>query len=195
MSEHQEFGEVVALAAPPKQPSQNEANFEQLVHAHHRTMLAFARSLVGRADVAEDLVQDAFVVVYERLETFDVSRDFGKWMRGIVRNKYREWARARRERALDHDMLDAISSVYAAWKKEDVEEKGNLLSRLHRCIELLAEMPRKAIKLFYLQNQSCAAIASVTSSNETTIKKRLQRGREALAACLNNSTASGEDVI
>lgn len=62
-------------------------SFSILVREHHRGLLAYARALTGEDHTSRDIVQDAFVVAWRNLGTFDVTRDFGSWMRGIVRNK------------------------------------------------------------------------------------------------------------
>ena len=79
-------------AFDPKDPE----TFSQLVRDHHPELLVYARALSHDVLTAREIVQDAFVVAYEKMDTFDVTRDFPAWMRGIVRNKWREWLRRNR---------------------------------------------------------------------------------------------------
>jgi len=63
--------------------------FAVLAREHHRGLLVFARALCGNHATSADLVQDAFVTAWRNLDRFDTTRDFGAWLRGIVRNKRR----------------------------------------------------------------------------------------------------------
>ncbi len=69
------------------------AVFGDLVRAHHRELIVYARALTRESNTANDIVQEAFIVAFDKMDTFDVTRDFPTWMRGIVRNKWREWVR------------------------------------------------------------------------------------------------------
>src|SRR5256885_15185880 len=90
------------------QPRMDAAGFEAQVRLHHRRLLAYALALIRRLDAAEDLVQDALLIAHRDLAKFDSSRDFGAWVRGIVRFKYLEWTRAHRAEQLDGAVLDRI---------------------------------------------------------------------------------------
>ena len=80
--------------------------FEELVKEHHASLRVFVRSLGVAADWVDDLAQDAFVEAYRKLDTFDVNRDFGKWLRGIARNLVRnELRKENRHRRILHEGL------------------------------------------------------------------------------------------
>lgn len=79
---------TLALAHLP--PLMDRARFSELIRDHHRPLLAYARVLAGHPERAGELVQDSFVAAWQVIGRFDVTRDFGSWLRGIVRNKWRE---------------------------------------------------------------------------------------------------------
>jgi len=167
--------------------------FEILVRQYHRRLLAYATTLTRQEAGAEDLVQDAFVTAYQNLAKFDTSRDFGAWVRGIIKNKYYEWMRSRRESLLDEHILDAIDRQHQRWDR--AIEKGSLnpLRALQYCITKLSAVLRQAVDLFYLKRQPCAAIATHLETSEASIKKRLQRARENLAKCVNHRLKISQD--
>lgn len=162
--------------------SSDDKAFEILVRQHHRRLLSYAFALVPRHDVAEDLVQDAFVSAYGALATFDPSRDFGAWMRGIVRNKYREWVRSRRDVPLDQATLDAIEDQHRTW--DEIEQERSLLQALEQCLQRLPEALLHVVDLFYLKQLPGAQVATRVASSAATVRKRLQRAREQLAVCI-----------
>ena len=61
--------------------------FEILVREHELALLAFVRSCVYDRGAAEDLVQETFLVAWNRLDDYDENTPFARWLRGIARNK------------------------------------------------------------------------------------------------------------
>ena len=106
----------------PKKPDE----FAQLVEIHHRELLVYARSLTQDVNTARDIVQDAFVVAHQKVHTFDVTRDFGTWMRGIVRNKWREWLRKNLRYELSDEDLSLVDSTIADWQAERAKGKASV---------------------------------------------------------------------
>ncbi|MBU4200620.1 MAG: sigma-70 family RNA polymerase sigma factor [Verrucomicrobia bacterium] len=62
-----------------------DQSFEILVNTYKDMVFCFARGLLNDPGTAEDVAQEAFVVAYKNMAKFDASRDFGAWIRGIVR--------------------------------------------------------------------------------------------------------------
>src|SRR5438876_2266457 len=108
---------MVALKMPERSVNVDAKAFEILVRLHHRRLIAYALSLTRREDVAEDLVQDAFLVAYRDLAKFDPTRDFAAWVRGIVRMKYLEWTRSSRTQAIDGAVIDSIEERHRTWDR------------------------------------------------------------------------------
>ncbi|MGY8689984.1 MAG: sigma factor, partial [Verrucomicrobiales bacterium] len=59
------------------------------MHEHHVRVRAFVRSLGADPDWVDDLSQEAFIKAYNDWDSFDQSRDFGKWVRGMAANLMR----------------------------------------------------------------------------------------------------------
>jgi len=121
--------------------------FEILVRQHHRRLLGFALDFVADQAAAEDIVQEAFVTAYDKLDTFDAAGDFSAWMRAIVRFKYLEWCRKQRETAVAPETLEALDSCQAEWDESE-HEKGQVLSFLQTCVQALPEAMSKVVELF-----------------------------------------------
>ena len=98
--------------------------FEALVREHHRRLLAYAVALAHRTDVAEDLVQDALLVAHRDLGRYDAARDFGAWVRGIIRMKYFEWTRSHRTTRMSEAQIEAIEAEHREWDRAAEEGRG-----------------------------------------------------------------------
>src|SRR5581483_639369 len=71
------------------------AAFRRLVERHRRAALARGRWLCLDADEAEDIVQDAFLQAFLRIDGLVEPDRFGAWLGGIVFNAYRTALRRR----------------------------------------------------------------------------------------------------
>ncbi len=65
---------------------ESSAAFEELVNRYQRRIYAYAYRYTGRAEDAEDIVQETFVRAYRSLKTFDSSRSFSPWIYKIAGN-------------------------------------------------------------------------------------------------------------
>src|SRR5580765_94247 len=60
--------------------------FEEVVKRYQRRVYAIAYRIVRRHDVADDVVQEAFLRAHQALGRFDLSRPFGPWICRIAAN-------------------------------------------------------------------------------------------------------------
>lgn len=172
------IGTIVGL------PRMDAGGFETHVRLHHRRLIAYALALTRRIDAAEDLVQDALLIAHRDLAKFDSSRDFGAWVRGIVRMKYLEWTRSHRTEQLDVAVLDAIEHQHQAWDRAAEEGREDAAHAVRECMQKLAPHLGETLQLFYRADEPCTAIAGRLGISEVVVRKRLQRARESLADCL-----------
>lgn len=167
------------------------ANFEGLVRKHHRRLMAYALGLGLGTVPAEDLVQDALVVAVRRWHAYDASRDFGVWVRGIIRNKYREWARSRQRDTLSERELEHLDAEHASWDTTGRSSDAPLRA-LRTCLERLPENLCNAVELFYMKRLSGADTAQRLQLSEANVRKRLERARTRLAKCIQVTLAAEE---
>jgi RNA polymerase sigma-70 factor (ECF subfamily) len=172
-----------------KTTTRDHKAFEILVREHHRRVLAYARSLVSDAYTAEDLVQDALLIAYQRLDRFDNTRDFGAWVRGIVRMKYLELGRQHRDVPLDEATLDAVDDQYAQWDQARKNDGPDVFVILEDCMKRLPDVFLQVVKRFYFGRKSCEGIARELDTGEPTIRQRLHRGRKSLQECMETKVA------
>jgi RNA polymerase sigma-70 factor (ECF subfamily) len=162
-----------------------------LAREHHRGLLTYARALSQNETVAADLVQDAFVSAWRNLDRFDVSRDFGAWMRGIVRNKWREQLRrTRREVDVDDDTLALWEERMAGWDECRLDGRADLFTALEDCLRRIPQTAREAVKRFYYDDEPGETIAGSLGIEVLAFRKRLQRARESLRTCLDQKLSN-----
>ncbi len=186
---------IIDPTDPRELDPKNAEDFTELVKLHHRDLLVYARALSRDATTAADLVQDAFVVAFDKVNTFDVTRDFATWMRGIIRNKWREWLRKNEKYELTDDLLAQIDADIASWQNQRVSESNSLFDSLDQGLKRLPDTLRDAVIAFYYEGRNGDEIAERLNIEPAAVRKRLQRARTILKQFLDqriDSTTSSE---
>lgn len=181
INDHEDSIEPEAQELDPKR----DEDFALLVERHHRELLVYANVLCRDQAAASDIVQDSFIVAYEKVHTFDVTRDFATWMRGIVRNKWREWVRKNRRYELSDGELAQIDADVAAWQALRAEGNNSLFQALEECLGRLPENLAVAVHSCYFEGRTGEEAADVLGVAPAAIRKRLQRARTLLKECLD----------
>jgi len=153
--------------------------FEELYYLYHRRLARFLTRLTRRHDLAEEVVNDTFWVVWKKARTFRGDSQPSTWILGIAyrkaRNAFRTSARLA-EKNLQVDELPLTDEQPA-----DVEELRDWLGRA------LAELPveqRLAVELCYELGHSCEEIAKIMDCPVNTVKTRLFHARGKLQRLL-----------
>ena len=162
-------------------PAMDRSRFADLIRAHHRGLVAYATTLVKSESAGRDLVQDSCVAAWRSLDKFDVSRDFSTWMRGIVRNKWREHCRRHsREVHLDEEELSRLEHVF-----QPAADDNGLFARLAECRSKLPEAMAETVRLVYDEGRTSDEAAELMNASAVALRKRLERARDALRECMS----------
>ena len=177
-------GNLVAMSNPMKA----EAVFEILVRENADMLMTYLRAMVWRSSAVDDLFQETMLVAWRRLQEYDRTRPFGPWLRGIAgRLVMAHGRKAKRELMLcDENMIDYLDQQVKRISERNGDTWDDKLGALRECLAALPEVPKKAISLRYLEGCTAERIAEVLDVTREAIKKRLQRGRAQLLACMRS---------
>ncbi len=146
---------------------------------------AFAVSLCGDKERADDLVQETLYKAWNHLDSFREGTNLKAWLFTILRNTYFSERRKRRREVEDAD------GTYAAKLSTQPEQHGHMDLQDFR--EALAELPddqREALILVGAAGFSYEEAAEISDCAIGTIKSRVNRARNRLGESLG---ASGEE--
>ena len=163
----------------------DEIAFASLVGKYQRQVHAFARQKIGDFQIAEDITQETFLQVYQKLETLDDPTLFSKWLYTIAHHLCIAWFRQNR---LQTEPLEEVCilgierepySRYVASEhaKITAEAQRDLVEKL---LTKLKESDRKVITLHYFEEMTTSEIGKVLGVSENTIKSRIRRARQQL---------------
>lgn len=182
------------MSSPPSDTSTPHATefYAHLAHGQY-DLLAFARVLTSDLASAHDLLQEALVTAWQRYADFDHSKDFGAWVRGILRYKYKE--SLRKNKKLVYLNPDDLQTLEEHFLQASINKSPNpLLESLNRCLVKLPEKLKSAIEVVYYQRQSAKNAAKILGITSPALRKRLERARQALAQCITLHNESSHHV-
>ena len=169
--------------------------FSRLMREHHRELIVYARAIVKDHHTAQDIVQDSLVSAYRKFSTYDRDRDFGSWMRGIVRHKCVDWFRKQKRTPIPDTEIVDIELDIAAWQAAREAGKNPLFESLEECLSKLPEKLREAVDSFYLKENNGAETAEKLEISPATVRKRLERARDQLHTCLSGRIESQTQTL
>ena len=157
------------------------SEFTEVLLSHFRSLTAYSTSLCKDQAQAKDILQEASITAWKNIKRFDPEADFGRWMRGIIRNKFRESVRLKvRETPLEESDLERLEAVFT-----DAPD-SELFDRLDNCRQKLPADLRSAIDATYEEGRTSKEAAEVLDTTPSALRKRLERARTALRQCLSN---------
>ena len=143
------------------------------------SMRAFAVSLTGNTDQADDLVQEAIVRGLTYIQQFRPGTNLEAWLFTILRNQFHTLYRKRRREVEDPD--GGIAARLSVLPEQD----GYLaLQDLKAALTHLAVEQREALLLVAAQGFSYEEAAEICGTRTGTIKSRVHRARAELAKLL-----------
>ncbi len=156
---------------------------EVLVRMHNTRAVRTVDLIVHDTGLAQEIVQSAFVRVYEKIGRFDESRSFGPYFMRIVVNDAIK-AASRRERTVSfykgdtEDLLARLADP-ATGPHEQAEE-AETQRRVWRALEQLPPAQRAVVVQRYYLGMSEAEMAGSAAAPQGTIKSRLNTARRSL---------------
>jgi RNA polymerase sigma-70 factor (ECF subfamily) len=145
--------------------------FEALFRATHGALVRYAATFTHDEAVGRDLVQDAFVRIWERRATLDPDRSLKALLYRTVRNLALNRARDRQNRL---DLLTGYApNVYHEPMPDAHTEGRELRRRLEVWIEALPERQREALRLSRFEGLSHDEIADVMDVSPRTVNNHL----------------------
>jgi len=158
---------------------------EQEILTFEPNLRAFAMSISGSADKADDLVQETMLRAITKIDTFQPGTNLGAWLTTILRNCFLSDIRKHRNEVEDAD------GYYAQALRFAPEQEGLLEFKEFRAA--LGEIPfdqREALLLVGAAGLSYEDTAMICRTTTGTIKSRINRARSRLAGLLSIESAN-----
>ena len=157
--------------------------FDEIVKRYQRRVYATAVRIVRRHDVADDVVQEAFLRAHQALGRFDLARPFGPWICRIAANLAVNHVRSPQAREEALPETHAETPVPGGSPLVGVLET-EARSELARALDGLSADQRAVFVLRVFEELSYKEIAEALEISIGTVMSRLSRARERLRVAL-----------
>ncbi len=154
----------------------DELAYHELVETYGEKILHLAYTIVGDKQMAEDVVQESFLTLYEKLYTFRGDSSLYTWLTRIAINKAKNKVRP--------SLLKKITYVWDIKRKDDKPlpqecfETKERQGMIRKVLMVLPLKYKEVLYLYYYEEMKVKEIAQVLDLSESGVKSRLHRGRE-----------------
>lgn len=170
--------------------------FERLYRLTAPLMLGIAQRIVGRREVAEEVLHDGYATIWRRAETFDaLASQPVAWMVAIVRNRAidvqasHDVSRVGSYHAAIEDDPDGMLDRLCDWSPapDDSEDQRRTTVWLRDCLSRLQAVERQSLVLAYQHGLSHGDLAAHLKKPLGTVKTWIRRGMDNLRRCVEAS--------
>ena len=163
----------------------DETAFTKLVNKYQKSVHALAWRKIGDFHIAEDITQDTFLKVYQRLHTLKDPKLFSGWLYVITTRLCDTWLRKKRIQTEPLEDVEPTMTQKDAYSQHVVKEHAYTAAEAQRHVvkKLLAklkESERTVMTLHYLGEMKVEEISRFLGVSASTIKSRLRRARNRL---------------
>lgn len=177
------YTDAIALAK-----TGNEAGFNYLYESTYKSKYYLALRYMKDEELAKDVLQDAYIKAFAKLDTLENQEAFSSWLGQIVANTAKNMLEKKNpmlfaDIAVDDDGEsfeyqiedDNISNQpELAYTRKETQEL------VYELMDSLSEEQRLCILMFHIEGASISEIAATMNCSENTVKSRLNYGRKNL---------------
>jgi RNA polymerase sigma-70 factor (ECF subfamily) len=160
----------------------DRAAFTELVHINQDRLFSSMLQVTGSADEAEEVVQEAFIRAFVKLDTFQQNSQFFTWLYRIAFNSALTRRRRRRNR-LSLDSVRESTGLEVVDAADGVDEpmlRDERVSQVRLALSQLTEEHRVILVLREMEERSYETIAEILEISIGTVRSRLSRARRQL---------------
>jgi RNA polymerase sigma-70 factor, ECF subfamily len=164
--------------------ARDRAAFATLYAATSAKLYGVILRILRRRDVADEILQEVYVQVWERAGQYDASKASPvTWMATMARNRALDEIRRKRPTPVG-DARELVEGVSEEDDPLQQLEQSEQLARLRQCLERLDDERRQVVLLAYREGMSREALAERFACPAGTVKSWLRRSLLQLRDCL-----------
>jgi RNA polymerase sigma-70 factor (ECF subfamily) len=163
-----------------------------LINAYRGPLIGFLASRGAPWGDAVEIAQESFADAWLNREScrgdWNEPAVFGRWLRGVALNRYRNWARSRRR--LRRRVVTLEPALLEQYVAPSDPEPADHLEALRQAIARLPARQRQAVLMHYLEESSVNEVAALLSVSAKTVEGRLYQARRTLRRLLGETRSA-----
>lgn len=172
---------------PSQQDEAHTAAVQGLFLQYQPAIRGYVLSIVPDFSMADDVVQETFLVVTRKAASFELGTSFAAWVKTIARYKALEAIRSAKRKF--ESLSEEVIEVLSVERHEFIGDVDVWLGMLASCIDELAPQAKRSINLRYRNDHLPPEIASRMSCTVQSINVTLSRARSFLRDCVQRKLA------
>jgi RNA polymerase sigma-70 factor (ECF subfamily) len=166
---------------------QDSRAFARLVERHYGWALGFTDRMLGTRHEAEDMVQTAFLRVWQGAARWEPHAKFSTWLYRALYNLCVDRLRARHAAAsepLEGEVVETLADEAPSGEERIASQQSG--ARIRAALDQLPARQRAALVLCYYEERSQAEAAALLEVSEGALESLLSRGRATLRKWLRD---------
>lgn len=173
--------------------NQDEASLSIVFERYKRYLTGVAYNVLGSREMAEDVVLDVFVRVWEKANTFESSKGTLRgWLTRLTRNRAIDILRQSGQKMMDRSVewTEVHDNIVSSGENpEKLTELAMMAKKVRDAMKELPEEQRELIGLAYFKGLSNSKIAAATGLPLGTVKTRIRLGMQKLREAMLPDTS------
>ncbi len=134
-------------------------------------------------EIAEDVVQEAFLLAYKNLNRLRNPSSYASWIAAITKNVCRGFRRKNKSKTVSLDYLNEVG-IEPSNEDEHQNSKKEMIFAIREFVQKLPDKYRKIIELRYTEGFSCRELAAFLNLSRSAVMSRLYYARKAIIKML-----------
>lgn len=152
-------------------------SFELIVEKYQVNILRFVYGMLKQKEASEDITQEVFITVYNKLDMYDNKYSFLNWILQIAKNKTIDYTRKYRK-VFESDIDEAYDISSAEMGPEESIEFVETKEKAEKYLRTLDEIDKQIVILRYTEEITFKDIGEILNITETTVKRRYYKVRD-----------------
>jgi RNA polymerase sigma-70 factor (ECF subfamily) len=155
----------------------NIDSFNILVNKYETMVLRFIYKMIKNKEAAEDITQEVFITIYNKLYLYDKSHKFLNWLLQVSKNKCIDYMR-KYKRVYESNIEDIPNIASREMSPEQVAEFKETKENVEAYLNRLSEIDRQILIMRYSQNLTFYDLSQILEMTESNIKRRYYKSRQ-----------------
>lgn len=154
-------------------------DFEKLVKRHDREIRRIVGAMVRNRQDKQDIVQDIWLSVFQRLSSLRDPERFPQWLRAIARNRCLAHVGDRKNRETAWSEVHPEEGAGSAWPGDEHLDRAKRRS-VRKAVATLSHALGRTVAMYYFTGYSCDEVSTRMNVPVGTVKRRLSEARSKL---------------
>ena len=132
---------------------------------------------------AQDMMQEAFIKAFAKINTYNGEASFGSWLKRIVINQCLDFIKKK-----NLETIEIKEDIISIEENDDWNiDQETSMQAIYSCIEMLPQKCKNVVKLYLLEGYDHEEVAQILEISEVASRSQLSRGKNRLRELLTQN--------